>query len=339
MRRPTIMDIARVAGVSKGAVSYALNGKPGVSEQTRQRIVGIARDLGWAPSGPARALSSGGRVGVIGLVVDRPAHTLGVEPFLMRLVSGIEAELAESGTHLLFQVVEGPGAELATYRRWAAEQRVDGVVLVDPRVDDPRPDVVDGLALPAVVVGSRESAGPLPGLHTDDGAPMREVVRYLAALGHRRITRVAGPESYVHTRERSHAFREAAGEAGIGEARTVCADHTGEAATRVTRTLLAQRDRPTALVFDSDLMAVAGLGVAREMGVDVPSRLSVVAWDDSVLCGLVRPSLTAVARDVAACGNEAARMLLALIEGEPVESRPAPRAELHPRASTGPLVS
>ncbi|MCY9785465.1 LacI family transcriptional regulator [Nocardiopsis sp. EMB25] len=338
MRRPTIVDIARVAGVSKGAVSYALNGKPGVSERTRQRILDIARDLGWAPSGPARALSPGGRVGAVGLVVDRPAHALGVEPFFMQLVSGIEAELTVAGVDLVLHVTEDQEAELAAYRRWAAERRVDGVILVDLRVDDPRVGEVEELPLPAVVLGGPEGAGGLPCLHSDEAAAMREVVRYLAALGHRGIARIAGPEGFRHTRDRTRAFRAAAEEAGVARTRTVHADYTGEAATRATRRLLALAERPTALVYDNDLMAVAGLGVAREMGVDVPSQLSIVAWDDSVLCGLVRPSLTAIVRDTVSSGREAARMLLGRVAGDGVVSRQAPPGELHPRASTGPLA-
>lgn len=92
MKRPTITDIAREAGVSKGAVSYALNGRPGVSEATRHRITAIARELGWAPSETARALS-GGRAGAVGMVLDRPADVLGVEPLFLALLTGIQREL------------------------------------------------------------------------------------------------------------------------------------------------------------------------------------------------------------------------------------------------------
>ncbi|WP_304451597.1 LacI family DNA-binding transcriptional regulator [Nocardiopsis sp. YSL2] len=336
MRRPTIMDIAKAAGVSKGAVSYALNDRPGVSKTTRARILAIAHDLGWAPSSTARALSPGGRVGALGLVVDRPARSLGVEPFFMQLVSGIEAELAVTGMDLLLQVTEDAEAELAVYRRWAAERRVDGVILVDLRVDDARVALVEDLALPAVVLGGPDGAGTLPCLYSDDAASMREVVHYLAALGHERIAHVSGPGGLVHSRVRSQAFERAAAEAGLCEAFTIEADYTGEAGTRTTRRLLARSDRPTALVYDNDLMAVAGLGVAREMGVDVPSRLSIVAWEDSVLCQLVRPSLTAVSRDVPFCGGEVARMLALAVAAEPLQPREAPRGELHPRASTGP---
>ncbi|MEU0488404.1 LacI family DNA-binding transcriptional regulator [Nocardiopsis changdeensis] len=338
MRRPTIMDIAKAAGVSKGAVSYALNGRPGVSQETRERILAIAHDLGWAPSSTARALSPGGRVGAFGLVIDRPARFLGVEPFFMQLVSGIEAELAVAGTDLLLQVTDDRKAEEGVYRRWFAERRVDGVIIVDLRVDDPRIALVDEVPLPAVVLGGPGGAGSLPCLYTDDASSVREVVHYLAALGHRRVVRVAGPDDFVHTRDRTRAFEEAAAEAGLPGAVTVHSDYTGESGARTTRRLLARADRPTALVYDNDLMAVAGLGVAREMGVDVPGQLSIVAWDDSVLCQVVHPSLTAVARDVVAAGREVARMLAEAVEGGPVGSRETVPGELQPRGSTGPMA-
>ena len=337
MRRPTIMDIAKAAGVSKGAVSYALNGRPGVSQETRERILAIAHDLGWAPSSTARALSPGGRVGAVGLVIDRPARSLSVEPFFMHLVSGLEAELAVSGADLLLQVTDDRAAEFDVYRRWFAERRVDGVIMVDLLVDDPRIALVEALPLPTVVLGGPDGAGGLPCLYTDEESPIREVVHYLAALGHRRVVRVAGPEEFAHTRSRTKAFREAAAEAGLPGAATVHADYTGEAGARTTRRLLASAERPTALIYDNDVMAVAGLGVAGEMGLEVPEQLSIVAWDDSALCRLVHPSLTAVARDVVADGREAAHMLAEVVEGGSVESREGVRGELRPRGSTGPL--
>lgn len=333
------MDIAKAAGVSKGAVSYALNGRPGVSETTRERILSIASDLGWAPNNPARALAPGGRVGAFGMVVDRPARSLGIEPFFMQLVSGVETELAAAGIDLMLQVAENIDSELEVYRRWAAERRVDGVIIVDLRVDDPRPEAMGVLPLPAVVLGGPGGAGGLPCLYTDDGASVREVVHYLAALGHRRIVRVAGPEDFVHTRDRTAGFQEAARKAGLEEARTVYADYTGEDGGRTTRRLLAAAEPPTALVYDNDLMALAGLGVASEMGVDVPSQLSIVAWDDSALCRLVRPSLTAISRDVFGHGRLVAGMLNRLLAGERVEDQGTPLGELQPRGSTGPLVS
>src|SRR5690348_2758297 len=99
LKRPTIAQIAERAGVSIGAVSYALNGRPGVSAQTRQRILRIAQEAGWRPSAAARALS-GARAHAVGLVLARPAETLGAEPFFMRFIAGLEGALSARRTAL-----------------------------------------------------------------------------------------------------------------------------------------------------------------------------------------------------------------------------------------------
>ncbi|WP_409074258.1 LacI family DNA-binding transcriptional regulator, partial [Micromonospora chalcea] len=137
MKRPTIADVARRAGVSKGAVSYALNGQPGVSEATRQRILAIAAEIGFRPSSAARALS-GATAKAVGLALCRPARILGIEPFFMELISGVEAELSARSYALTLQVVSDQDAEIAVYRRWWAERRVDGVLVCDLRTDDRR---------------------------------------------------------------------------------------------------------------------------------------------------------------------------------------------------------
>ncbi|MDA8371199.1 MAG: LacI family DNA-binding transcriptional regulator [Nocardiopsaceae bacterium] len=333
MKRPTIVDIAKAAGVSKGAVSCALNGRPGVSEATRGRILEIAGRLGWAPSSAARALSDG-KAGAIGLAVDRPALVLGTESFFMRLVAGIQEELGDGPIGLLLQSSGDPGMEQTTHKRWYAERRVDGVLLTDLRRDDPRVEELADLRLPAVAIGGPSGTGGLPCVWSDDAGAMRLVVEYLAGLGHRRIARVAGPEVFVHTKMRSDAFARTARERGMVRAEVVHADYTGDRGAALTRELLAAPKPPTALVFDNDLMAVAGVGAAQELGIRVPEQLSIVAWDDSPLCQAVRPSLTAVRRDVPAHGRLAASLLLKQVAGGAVEDMETPSATLVPRAST-----
>src|SRR3954451_23766939 len=137
VKRPTIADIARRAGVSKGAVSYALNGQPGVSEATRQRIVAIAQEIGFNPNSAARALS-GASARAVGLTLCRPARILSIEPFFMGLISGFEAELSARGFALTLQVVGTPEGEVEVYRRWWGERRVDGVIVTDLRENDIR---------------------------------------------------------------------------------------------------------------------------------------------------------------------------------------------------------
>jgi DNA-binding LacI/PurR family transcriptional regulator len=335
VKRPTIADIARRAGVSKGAVSYALNGQRGVSEATRRRILAIAEEIGWNPHSAARALS-GAAADTIGLALRRPARVLGFEPFYMELISGVEAELSARSQALLLQIVSDADAEVDVYRRWWGERRVDGVLICDLRVADPRIEVVTDLQLPAVVVGGPEGVGEVANVWNDDATALIETVEYLAALGHRRVARVAGLPDLWHTRVRAGAFKGACERLGVTWSPTIGTDYSGEEGARATRRLLSAETRPTAVIYDNDVMAVAGLGVAQEMGLSVPGDLSIVAFDDSPLCRLVHPSLTALARDIPAYGALAARQLLAAVAGQAVGSVQDATAKLVPRASTAP---
>ena len=331
--RVTIRDIAERAGVSKVAVSYALNGQPGVSAATRERIVSIADELGWYPNRAARALSAA-RADACGLVLARPARTLALEPFFMEFIAGVESELARQSMALTIQLVADVHEEIEVYRRWWGEHRVDGVLMVDPRVEDPRIGELVRLGLPVVVIGGPLENSSLPAVWHDEASVVTEAVQYLAALGHHRIAQVAGVSDFVHTRQRTAAFRQAAEDLEL-EWEIVETDYSAENGARVTRKLLSLPNAPTAIVFDSDLLAVTGLGVAQQMGFTVPDDLSIIGWDDSLISQVVHPPLTAITRDIEGYGVTAARRLLAAIDGHEAEDVETMRGELTIRASTG----
>lgn len=332
MKRPTIVDVASRAGVTKAAVSFALNGQPGVSAATRERILAIASEIGFQPSSAARALSDG-RAGAFGFVLDRPARMLGSESYFNRLISGIQSELSGDHVALLFITAEDQAAEIDLYRTWWAQHRVDGVFLVDLQLDDRRVPILQQLRMPAIVFGTPRGSGPLPAIWQDDVAATRTVVDYLAGLGHRRMARVSGIRRYWHTRLRGDALREVAGAAGL-EVESVEGDYTGEHSAEATRRLLQSARPPTAILYDTDLMAMSGLSTAQHLGVRVPGELSIVSWDDSQLCELVHPTLTALRRDIAAAGAEGARRLRQLVEGSAVTDFEEPAPALIRRGST-----
>jgi len=332
--RVTISDIAKRAGVSKGAVSLALNDRPGVSDETRARILAIVKELGWSPNRAARALSAA-KAGACGLVLARPARMLALEPFFVELISGVESELSERSIALTIQLVHTVEEEMAVYQRWWAEQRVDGVLMVDLRNDDPRIAELHRLGLPAVVVGGPLHDDGLPSAWHDEAPVVADVIGYLAKLGHTRIARVAGLGELVHTATRTAAFRDVTEKLGLS-AEVVETDFEPESGARATRKLLSKPEHPTAIVYDSDLLAVTGLGVAHQMGFSVPDDISIIAWDDSLICGVVHPPLTAVTRDIPAYGAAATKLLLAAIDGHSPGDMMTPRGELTPRGSTGP---
>jgi DNA-binding LacI/PurR family transcriptional regulator len=337
-KRATIAEIAARAGVSIGAVSYALNGRPGVSEQTRKRILEIADELGWRPSLAARSLS-GARAHSVGLIIARTADTLGVEPFFMRFIAGLERELSEQRVALLLQVVEDHEAAIEAMRLAWAERRIDGIVVTDLWTEDSRIPVLTELRIPAVLAGpprSDAAAARLGTVWKDDAAAVEASVDYLVALGHRTIARVAGLPALEHTQLRIAAFREAMARQGLPEPPIIETDYSAEEGAQATRTLLSRRDRPTAILYDNDVMAVAALNVAQEMGISVPGELSIAAGDDSQLCVLVRPGLTALSWDIQAFGRNTARVLMEMVDGGPPRSFEQSTARLLVRASTGP---
>jgi DNA-binding LacI/PurR family transcriptional regulator len=331
----TIVDVARRAGVSKGLVSLALNDRPGVAPTTRARIVDAARELEWRPSQAALALTNG-RAYAVGFVLARPARLLAADPFFPAFIAGIETELSARRSALVLQVVDGVEAELEVYRQLAGQQRVDGVIVADLRVEDPRPGFLARLGLPAITLGRSEGRRHGPAVVLDDQAGVAAAVEHLAGLGHERIAYVAGPEWLLHAQHRRHAWQAAMERLGLPGGALMAGDFTGASGSDATEVLLelAPSRRPTAVLYANDLMAVAGMSAARRRGVRLPDELSVVGFDDAPVAGFVHPPLTTVAQDAELWGSEATRALLALVDDGVDGDVELPPARLVVRDST-----
>ena len=204
-RRPTIRDIARMANVSPGVVSLALNDKPGVSEEIRRRIVGLASAMGWTPSFAARALSNS-KASAIGLVLARPRASVDTERFYFQFIVGVESVLTAHSQSLVLQMVDNISEELDVHQSWWAQRRVDSVILVDPRQEDPRPLRLQHLGTPFVSVGTRLEGGAA--VVIDDTSMVAEAVEHLADRGHRLVAYVSGYDNLQHTNRRRRAVVE-----------------------------------------------------------------------------------------------------------------------------------
>jgi LacI family transcriptional regulator, repressor for deo operon, udp, cdd, tsx, nupC, and nupG len=331
--RPTIADVARRAGVSTAAVSFAMNGLPGVASDTRERILRVAEDLGWRPSTSARALRRA-RAGAVGLVLARDPDELEIDPFVMRFLAGVERTLTRHDCALLLQLVTPPARrdDLAPYERLAKAGRVDGFLVTDPQHDDPRYAMLAEAGIPAVVVGQTGRKCPLPVLETRHVAGMAMAIEHLISLGHERIGFVGGLESHEHVRARRRIWRATLRKAGLPAGPAACADGADPTGAAATAAVLLDPLAVTAIAFTTDMLALTGIAVARELGRSVPGDLSVTGLDDSPLA---TPSgVTTVRIDYTGLGEGAAAHLIALIDGErPPAFKPAP-PELVVRAST-----
>lgn len=256
-------------------------------------------------------------------------------PFYRDLLAGVEEHLDPRGGAVLMVTAEDRAAELALYRRWAAERLVDAVVVTDLTDGDDRASVCAREGLPVVLLGGDPAWG-LPVVDDyDNGAAMRTAVEHLVALGHRRIGRVGGPERFLHTRARTVSFGRALAEHGL-TGTALAGDYGATSGAQATRALLGEPERPTAIVYDNDVMAVAGLAVAAELGLRVPDDLSLLAWDDSDQCRLATPALSVVSRDVHDLGAATAAALLDTAAGRAARPGRAPLVRVVVRGSTGP---
>lgn len=296
-------------------MSYALNGRPGVGDETRMRVTALATELGWQPSVSARSLSRQ-RADAYGIVLNRLPEDLGSEPYYMGLLSGIESALSEVGMSLMIRFVPDAESEAAVYRTWHAEGRVDGVLLTDLRTGDRRPALLDELTLKYLVHGGRRVDG---GWHFSQATDAETLVDHLARLGHRRIAHVSGPPDLLHETERRRAVREIGEHCGM-EVVTVEGDYTFDGSRELTASLLEYPQRPTAIVFSNDLMAVGGSIALRE----ATDPITVLSWDDSLLCRTASPSITALQRNPYGSGRFSAQRLIKLVQDDDHSELPPP---------------
>lgn len=332
--RPTIVDVAEAAGVSLSAASYALNGKPGVSEATRAEVLRAAEKLRWSPSHTARALQ-GQRTNVLGLVlaVDGPTeHSM--SEYMMRFVNGVTTELATTGRAMLVTTVASQDDELEVYRSWAAERRVDGFVITNVRHDDPRLELVQRLAAPAVVAGDVRGSCELPSVWTDDAEAMRMALDHLLRKGHRRIARFTDRADYLHAEQRTTEFvrylrarRRPAGRNLMG------APTRAESVAQLKR-MLAEPDPPTAIICNGADRACQTLLGLLELGCRVPEDVALIAWDDAPVCESTTPTLTALSRDAFDYGATVANQLVEQLTQGTTEDRQGVVSKLIVRESS-----
>jgi DNA-binding LacI/PurR family transcriptional regulator len=308
-----IKDVAREVAMSTATVSRALRGLPGVSEETRSRVMAAARRLGYVPSPSAAGLATG-QTRTVAVIVPWVTRW-----FFASVVQGAEEVLRDRGYDLLLYNLGGD--DVARHRVFETSlliKRVDAVLVLSLK---PSPDELvrlERLARPVTIVGA-----DVPGWATvriDDELAARTATEHLLGLGHRRIGYLGGATrdvlDFTAPTARLHGYRDALADAGIAPAPDLEVDgeFTVDGGTRVARELLGRPDRPTAVFAASDEMAIGVLRTARELGLRVPEDLSVVGLDDHELAGFF--DLTTVAQPVAEQGRLAAQQVLAALTTE-----------------------
>jgi len=331
--RPSMADVARLAGVSSQTVSRVSNGQANVDDATRARVLDAMQTLGYRPNGAARALKSG-RFHTIGVIMTT-LQTLGN----IRTLDAIATEAARADNSVLLMPISDRTLRgvSGAYQRLSA-QAVDGAVIVlEARFLD-QAEFALPPGIPVVVVDS--GAGPgYTVVDTDQALGARQATEHLLSLGHRQVWHIAGPETSFSAAHRAESWRDTLREAGIAPPPLLRGDWTAESGYQHGLTL-GKRDDVTAIFAANDEMALGAMRALHELGRDVPADVSIVGFDDMDVAASFWPPLTTVRQDFAAVGRLSIQKLLAKVTDPAI----SPDATVVPtdlvvRKSTAPQLS
>ena len=323
----SLRDVASRAGVSLATASRVASGVDGVRPETRARVEGAMRDLLYVPPGRKSA------TGAIGLLVPELTN-----PIFPALAQAMEARATEAGLATILCNTRAAAFREADYVHMLLDRRVDGMIFIACEMThlggehDHYARLLEEGAKLVFVNGALDEID-VPCVSVDERHAGFLATRHLIALGHRRIGFVAGPADYLPTREKAAGRIDALHREGLSQDDLVVhGEFTLEGGRSSARTLLSRPDRPTAVICSSDVIAIAVLQVARELGLRIPSDLSIVGFDGIEAATWVEPELTTVAQPIDQIASTAVELLRTVI-GDP--SRSLPRVLLQSQLRTG----
>ncbi len=337
-----LKELAKHLNLSPTTVSRALNGYPEVGESTRKRVDEEARRFGYRPNAHARRLATG-RAHAIGYVL--PADkSLMIDPLFSDFVSGATDVYAAHGFDVMLHA-GGQEDEISVYQRYSQGGSVDGVVMLGPRLNDPRIEALNKLQMPYVVHGRvGGSASDFAWLDIDNYGAFYRATKLLIDLGHRRIGLINGLEDFNYAHDRRRGYEVALQDRGLraDPLMTSSGLMTEENGYRQTKRILQLGNRPTALILGSMLLVAGAMRAVNEMNLLIGRDVSLIAHDDGLpflnAQSLV-PSLTTTSSSIRAAGERVAQLLLGIIT-DPDSELPHElwAVDLIVRGSTGPVL-
>ncbi len=330
----SIKDIAKLLNVSVSTVSYAINGGPRtVSPEVKERVLDAARELGYRPNRLAKSMVTG-RSRTIGVVPPEIVEDVLLSPYLQLALNGI-FNAAGSSHHdlILFTRLAGSGHEevLSTI----LDGRVDGAIFIAPNSTNRAVLLAKELRIPCISLAGSE----IDGVHTLSVANetgMKLAMKHLFDLGHRKIAHIAGRLDMQDAIERLRTYSEFMSENRLSyhDSWVVKGQFHPDGGYTAMKSLLALPNPPTAVVCANDDMAIGALRACQEMGVNVPSQMSICGFDQTSASELTIPPLTTVFQPIAEMGRYAVQSVLDLIDGKPVPRHVTFEPTLVVRSST-----
>ncbi|MFD1146527.1 LacI family DNA-binding transcriptional regulator [Saccharothrix hoggarensis] len=328
-RPATISDVARLAGVSVGTASKALNGRGSLREETRRRVRLAADELGFQPNSAALTLNSG-RTYTVGMITT---DTIG--RFSIPLMTGVEDALGAGRMSVFLCDARDDPIREQYYLRTLLSRRVDGIIVTGRRTEARAPIGTD-LPVPVVYAFISSTDPHDCSVVPDETGGARKAVDHLLALGRTRIAHITGPERHHSARVRADATTARLAEEGLGLVGAPMFGEWSEAWGRqAAGILMGAPDRFDAVFCGSDQIARGVADALRAAGRRVPDDVALVGFDNwEVMTLACQPALTSVDMELEHLGRTAANLLLTAINGEPAPGRHLNPCRLVVRDST-----
>ncbi|MDY7039260.1 MAG: LacI family DNA-binding transcriptional regulator [Chloroflexota bacterium] len=307
----TASDVAARAGVSVSTVSRVLNDKPGVSAETRRRVLDAVRELHYVPDVAARGLATAHMQNVGFVVYKRPLHLSA--NFSLRIMQGVEEELTHHGYHAVLAALEPTTSP--SNLKIVRESRVDGLILIGPRFSPRSILELKNAGFPIVLIDNALNETKIDSVLCDNRDGAYEAAKHLIGHGHSVITFICGPDEWVSNRERCAGYRQAMNEAGLEYQIFSMPDTTIDTGYEALMQALGVCPSLTAVCAVNDAMAIGAIRALKEVGYQVPDDVAITGFDDISWAALNEPPLTTVHIYLEEIGRFAARRLVDLIEG------------------------
>ena len=309
----TIKDIAKRAGVSHSTVSRALRVNRLVSSETARRIHDIAQEMGYRPSAVARSLKTN-RTQVLGVIVSSIS-----DPFFGEILNGIEASAQAGGYSLFIAASQHDPIKERQIVQTMMEQRTDGVIICSSSFSPEHGRQLLSYGFPVVVVNHQGSESFNYSIYHDDIDGSSQITRHLISLGHKRIAYLGNSQSGRTTQDRLRGFLDAMAEAHLEVPENYV--HHVEGSEPVLGAESVQyfaklNPRSTAIICFNDMLAIGVLKGCEQSGLRVPEDISVTGFDNITYSAFTTPSLTTFDQPKFTIGQEAAQLLLDLLQAE-----------------------
>lgn len=315
----TIKDVAKLAGVSPSTVSRVISNHPRISQATSRKVRAIMDELGYHPNMMAKSLVSKTTM-TLGILLPRPAEELFANLFFGEVIRGILTQANRAGYDILMSTGATVPEELEAISKLVHGRRIDGLILLASRRQDPVIQFLIEQQFPFVLIGRSEDYPDILSIDNNNVQAAYDSTLHLITQGHERIGFVSGPSNLIVSQDRLQGFRKAMEQSGL-EVKPewiVEGDFLQESGYRAMSFFMSLPERPTALVVVDDIMAFGVLRGLSELGYRVPEDLSITSFNNIPLSEMANPPLTSIDIGIYHLGYTASQTLLRAIREESI---------------------